>query len=194
MSEDRLVLRYSIPAYQVASHYGLSTSRLADLNRHWMGSAQEGRADLPSGSTVWLPGGTLARVASAPVPTRVMVAKNERKAESTRQNVVEAKSGSKPLRVASAELKPKSKKVAISDSKPKPIKVARVEAKLKPRRTEKRKARSFGGAKVHVVKANETLYRVATYYELSVEQLRRLNRMGPKDTHIRPGQRLRVSG
>jgi membrane-bound lytic murein transglycosylase D len=123
-----------------------------------------------------------------------MVAKNERKAESTRQNVVEAKSGSKPLRVASAELKPKSKKVAISDSKPKPIKVARVEAKLKPRRTEKRKARSFGGAKVHVVKANETLYRVATYYELSVEQLRRLNRMGPKDTHIRPGQRLRVSG
>ncbi len=45
----------------------------------------------------------------------------------------------------------------------------------------------------HVVQANETLYRVATRYELSVEQLRRLNGMKSKDNSIRPGQRLRVS-
>jgi membrane-bound lytic murein transglycosylase D len=192
LSEDRLVLRYNIPAYQVASHYGLSTSRLADLNRHWMSSAQQGRASLPSGSTVWLPGGTLARVASAPVPTRVMVAKNEPRAEPKRQKVVEVKSRSKPVRVASAELKPRPRKVAKSYSKPKSTKVARVEAK--PRRAENRKAGSSRAAKVHVVKANETLYRVATYYELSVDELRRLNRMKPKDTFIRPGQRLRVSG
>jgi hypothetical protein len=29
---------------------------------------------------------------------------------------------------------------------------------------------------------------------LSVDELRRLNRMKPKDTFIRPGQQLRVSG
>jgi len=44
----------------------------------------------------------------------------------------------------------------------------------------------------HVVQANETLYRVATRYDISVEQLRRLNGMKGKDNSIRPGQRLRV--
>jgi membrane-bound lytic murein transglycosylase D len=43
-----------------------------------------------------------------------------------------------------------------------------------------------------VVKANETLYRVATQYDISVEQLRKINGLG-KDNAIRPGQRLRVS-
>nr|WP_256091598.1 LysM domain-containing protein [Candidatus Thiosymbion oneisti] len=45
-----------------------------------------------------------------------------------------------------------------------------------------------------MVKPNETLYGVSTYYKMSVAELRRLNRMGPGDTNIRPGQRLRVSG
>lgn len=49
-------------------------------------------------------------------------------------------------------------------------------------------------AQHHVVKPNETLYRVALQYELSIEELRRLNRISPKDNTIRPGQRLRVSG
>ena len=44
----------------------------------------------------------------------------------------------------------------------------------------------------HVVQANETLYRVATRYDISVDQLRRLNGMKGKDNSIRPGQRLRV--
>ena len=45
----------------------------------------------------------------------------------------------------------------------------------------------------HVVQANETLFRVASRYELSVDQLRRMNGMTGKDNSIRPGQRLRVS-
>jgi LysM repeat protein len=44
----------------------------------------------------------------------------------------------------------------------------------------------------HVVQPNETLYRVATRYDISVDQLRRINGLG-KDNSIRPGQRLRVS-
>ncbi|HSQ08855.1 MAG TPA: LysM peptidoglycan-binding domain-containing protein [Chromatiaceae bacterium] len=44
-----------------------------------------------------------------------------------------------------------------------------------------------------MVQANETLYRVATRYDLSVDQLRRINRMTGKDNSIRRGQRLRVS-
>jgi membrane-bound lytic murein transglycosylase D len=83
--------------------------------------------------------------------------------------------------------------VAKSGSKSKPVKVAA--AKVEPRSAQPRKLRASGTvkAKVHVVKPNETLYRVATHYELSVAELRRLNRMGPNDTNIRPGQRLRVS-
>ena len=48
--------------------------------------------------------------------------------------------------------------------------------------------------KYHVVKPNETLYRVAVSNDLSVEQLRRLNRLGPNDNTIRVGQKLRISG
>jgi len=45
-----------------------------------------------------------------------------------------------------------------------------------------------------VVKPNETLYRVSVTYQVSLDELRRLNSMEPNDTSIRPGQRLRVSG
>lgn len=46
----------------------------------------------------------------------------------------------------------------------------------------------------HVVQPNENLFRVALRYELSVDELRRLNQMAPDDNRIRVGQRLRISG
>jgi membrane-bound lytic murein transglycosylase D len=152
LSQDRLVLRYSMPVYQVASHYGLSAYRLADLNLHWRSPAVKGKAALPAGSTVWLPGGTLERIAGLPIPHQ-------------------------PVQVAKVE--------------PKPVQVAKTETKAQ--QVKSRKAASGKVAKIHVVKPNETLYRVATRYELSVAELRRLNRLGPGDTDIHPGQRLRVS-
>ena len=63
---ERLVLASSMPADQVASHYGLSTGSLASLNQHWRSAALSGRTDLPAGSTVWLPAGSLQRVGSQP--------------------------------------------------------------------------------------------------------------------------------
>lgn len=176
LSEERLVLRHSMPAPYVASHYGVSTYRLADLNMHWRNPAREGRANLPAGSTVWLPRGSLRRVAGAPPSVPVMLAK--------------AKAEPKAVKVAKTAPAPKPVKVA--KAKPRPVKVAKAEPAPKP--VKSRKTGPSKGAKVHVVKPNETLYRVATNYALSVDELRRLNRMGPKDTNIRPGQRLRVSG
>jgi membrane-bound lytic murein transglycosylase D len=172
LTEDRLVLPHSMPAPQVARHYGVSTYRLADLNMHWRRPARQGRANLPRGSTVWLPQGSLGGVAGVRMPMPVVVAK--------------AKPKPKPVKVAQA--KPKPVKVAKAKPKLKPVKVA--QAKPKPKAAKAAPSRT---AKVHVVKPNETLYRVATRYDLSVDELRRLNRMGPKDTDIRPGQRLRVS-
>ena len=172
LSEERLVLRHSVPATRVASHYGLSTYRLADLNRHWRRPAREGRANLPVGSTVWLPDGALASVAGAPAPMPVMLAKAAPEAKPTAKATTTDRS-----KVAKAGAMPRKVEVAKAESEPRPA---------------SKKTASTGSTKVHVVKPKETLYRVATYYELSVDELRRLNRMGPNDTKIRPGQRLRV--
>lgn len=46
--------------------------------------------------------------------------------------------------------------------------------------------------KVHKVKSGETLYRIATKYGVSVEQLRKLNGLG-KNANIRAGQLIRYS-
>lgn len=46
-------------------------------------------------------------------------------------------------------------------------------------------------AKTHVVKAGETLYQISRTYGVSVEQLKKLNKMG-QDVTIRPGQKLVV--
>lgn len=151
---DKLVLRHSLPATQVASHYGLPLTRLADLNPAWRGPVKSGHARLPAGSTVWLPEGTMDRIAGQPAPLPVMVA---------------AKAPVKAPTVAVAKAaKPAPKPVTVAQAKKPPV-------------------------KHHVVKPNETLYRVALQYDLSVDDLRRINRMPPNDNTIRPGQRLRVT-
>jgi len=210
LSEDRLVLHHSVSAPRIAHYYGVSTHRLADLNLHWKKSARRGSAKLPAGSTVWLPKGTLKRAGRISAPSSIMLAKAEyrskAKRESTRTTRAEYKR--KPVRTARAESRRKLNRIAIAGAEPKsrstklakakpkskPVKLAKAKSKSEPVKVAKAKAKASGTTKVHVVKPNETLYRVSTYYKLSVAELQRLNRMGPNDTNIRPGQRLRVSG
>ena len=180
LSEDRLVLRHSVSAPRIAHYYGVSTHRLADLNLHWKKSARRGSAKLLAGSTVWLPKGTLKRAVRISAPSSMMLAKAEYKR--------------KPVRTARAEPKSRSTKLAKAKPKPKSVKAAKAKSKRKPVKVAKAKAKASGTTKVHVVKPNETLYRVSTYYKLSVAELQRLNRMGPNNTNICSGQRLRVSG
>lgn len=63
---DRLVLASAMPADRLAQHYGTSRSRLADLNLHWGDAVRAGRANLPAGSTIWLPEGSIRRVGRKP--------------------------------------------------------------------------------------------------------------------------------
>ncbi len=161
MREDRLVLEHSLPASQIARHYDLSVQRLGALNLAWREPVLRGAAWIPAGSTVWLPEGSLLRVAGHPEPVPVLV----------------------------AQTKPKPKPAA----KP-PVATMKVAANLEPAPPRKEPPRNAAPIKHHVVKPNETLYRVALQYELSVDELRRLNRLAPNDNTIRPGQRLRVSG
>ena len=173
---DRLVLRHSLPAPQVASHYGVSVDRLADLNPAWRTAARSGRAPLPAGTTVWLPAGSTQRVASHPAPMPVMIAKAEPKAQ--------------PARPAVAAAKPQPVKVAATGSSAKAVKVA---AKAPAAQPAKVAAAKKPEVKHHVVQPNETLYRVAVRYEISVDELKRINRLPANDNTIRPGQRLRVT-
>jgi membrane-bound lytic murein transglycosylase D len=65
---DRLVLASAMPVDHLAQHYGTSRSRLADLNLHWGDAVRSGRANLPAGSTIWLPEGSIRRVGRPPSP------------------------------------------------------------------------------------------------------------------------------
>ena len=58
----------------------------------------------------------------------------------------------------------------------------------------KGKEKDKAAVKTHVVKPNETLFRVAVMYDLSVNELRKLNKMSPNDNTIKAGQRIKVSG
>ena len=60
--------------------------------------------------------------------------------------------------------------------------------------TSATKGKDKAAVKTHVVKPNETLFRVAVMYDLSVDELKKLNKMSAKDNTIKAGQRIRVSG
>jgi len=113
------------------------------------------------------------------------------KADKPSKSVVPAKPDKTdrgPKEIASA----KNDKAAKTAQQPKD-KRAPTAAVAKNDKGTKNSGKTQPKASQHVVQANETLYRVATRYEISVEQLRRLNGMKGKDNSIRPGQRLRVS-
>jgi membrane-bound lytic murein transglycosylase D len=234
MTEDRIVLPASMPATQVASHYGVPLDRLSAVNLAWREPARNGRALLPAGHTVWLPRGTTQRVASLPSasspvrigdfeapsrprgPSELVLASSDDWPRPVHRVPAPARapeaSGATPrgrtaaptLAVAAGGTGGTGGKVTEAVSLAKVEKTARPipPARDKGARTatlaQNEKGKKASGkpeskTTQHVVKPNETLYRVATRYEISVEQLRRLNGLSAKDNSIRPGQRLRVS-
>lgn len=203
LAEDRITLKYAMPGKHIAQHYGVSVHRLNDMNRHWLKRARNG-AKLPAGSIAWLPEGSTRRVASQPQPVRGWVARTAsvtpKVATPKPRHVVQTKSKQKSV-VAKVQPKPKTviakahpkpkAVVAKTQSKPKAV-VAKTQSKPKVV-VAKAKPAQKKQTKHHVVQADETLYRVAKRYDLSVPRLRELNKMKPGDNSIRVGQRLRVS-
>ncbi|MFB1486447.1 MULTISPECIES: transglycosylase SLT domain-containing protein [unclassified Thiocapsa] len=178
---DRLVLQHSMPVSHIAGHYGVTPYRLADLNMHWRERARDGHAHLPPGSTVWLPAGTKRRIASHPPPVaNVMVARAEPKSSPVaRQAIAKVE---RPVAKTTAAAQPSTKPSAKASTKQ--------VAKAPAAQTSKK---STAAARYHVVKPQETLYRVAVQNGITVAELRKLNKMQPDDNKIRPGQKLKVS-
>jgi membrane-bound lytic murein transglycosylase D len=60
---DRVRLRQTVDTMTLANYYDVSPAELIGLNRAWNPAAQNGRIALPAGTLVWLPAGTVARLA-----------------------------------------------------------------------------------------------------------------------------------
>jgi membrane-bound lytic murein transglycosylase D len=62
---DRIVLDVPSSAPSIARRYGVKSADLAAINPAWTRSARDGSAKIPAGVQVWLPAGTLDRIAHA---------------------------------------------------------------------------------------------------------------------------------
>lgn len=69
---DRIRLRQSVDAPTLANYYEVNLGELNSLNRAWNPVAQNGRIPLPAGTLVWLPAGTMARLAQHGATTRTL--------------------------------------------------------------------------------------------------------------------------
>jgi LysM repeat protein len=78
-----------------------------------------------------------------------------------------------------------------TESTPKQPAAAKTEA-VSPAKTVEEPEKKASAEKFHEVKPLETLYGLSKQYGLTVDELRRLNNMGPTDS-IRSGQKLKVS-
>jgi LysM repeat protein len=97
-----------------------------------------------------------------------------------------------PVAQIKTETAPKPPTARIkTESTPKQPAAAKTEA-VSPAKTVEEPEKKASAEKYHEVKPLETLYGLSKQYGLTVDELRRLNNMGPTDS-IRSGQKLKVS-
>lgn len=147
-------------------------------------AAVEERSTRPEPRTAKVPAKVL-KTEPTPVKEEPKVAKVEPKTAKSGSRTAKATTKPEP-KTAKVEAKPAKaeSKIAKATDKPEP-KTAKPESKTA-------KADAKAEKKTHTVQPQETLYRVASSNGLSVDELRKLNKMNPKDNSIRPGQKLKV--
>jgi membrane-bound lytic murein transglycosylase D len=72
LNHDRIRLRQTVAVHTLASYYEVNPGELTALNRAWNPPAQNGRIPLPAGTMVWLPAGTMARLAQRGAADRAL--------------------------------------------------------------------------------------------------------------------------
>lgn len=70
---DRVRLRQAVDVATLSSYYDVNSWELASLNQAWKPAAQQGRIALPAGTMVWLPAGTITRIAQRGVAGQELV-------------------------------------------------------------------------------------------------------------------------
>jgi membrane-bound lytic murein transglycosylase D len=70
---DRIRLRQAVDAPTLASYYEVNLGELIALNKAWKSPAHNGKRPLPAGTMVWLPAGTMIRLAQRGAASRALV-------------------------------------------------------------------------------------------------------------------------
>ncbi|MCP5124260.1 MAG: lytic transglycosylase domain-containing protein [Gammaproteobacteria bacterium] len=70
---DRIRLRQAVDAPTLASYYEVNLGELIALNKAWKAPAHSGEKPLPAGSMIWLPAGTMIRLAQRGATSRALV-------------------------------------------------------------------------------------------------------------------------
>ncbi len=74
LAHDRFTLTRSSTPASLSQAFGVPVATLVPMNPAWTSRAVRGKATLPPGTVVWLPEGTLERIAAASRPARHIVA------------------------------------------------------------------------------------------------------------------------
>ena len=69
---DQIRLRQSVSAPMLANYYEVNLWELVELNKAWKPGVQDGQISLPAGTKVWLPAGTVSRLAQRGTADRAL--------------------------------------------------------------------------------------------------------------------------
>jgi len=165
---------------RIATAYGLALDELATINPAWSRRAVRSGLPLPGSLTVWLPDGTLERLAASKID---LAEAWSRSLESDGTYVVQ--SGDTLSTVAHA-YGLSLRQLRDLNSIPRGKSLIRVGQRLNI-------SDETAASKTHVVRKGDTLSGIARRYGMTVATLRDVNGMSQGQNLIRPGQQLRVS-
>ena len=178
---DSVVLDRPLLAEQLAHYYGLTSSRLANLNPAWTWRAVRSIVSIPAGTEVWLPAGTLGRVAeaqpTAPSPVNIF-------------HIVRA---NESLSTIAAHYDLSIQTLRALNDIPHRQDLIRVGEKLRVREAVEPVINGSGQGDVivHVVRKGDNPWVIATNYGIPVKDLLVTNQL-TRHSILRPGQRLDI--
>ena len=177
---DSVKIEYRATPQWLANQYGIPLDELAGINLGWSKRAIDQARQLPRGTVVWLPGGTLARLeGEGKTIGKPSVVDHEgsyvvRRGDTL--STIAAAHGMSLARLREANgLSARASHI-------------RVGQKLRL------DGPAVTAAATHVVRHGETLSSIATRYGVKLSQLRRANNLSSRSSLIRTGQKLRLPG
>ena len=192
---DSVVLDKPLRSHRIARYYGVAQRKLVALNPSWRRRAARSTIAIPAGTEVWLPAGTLSRVAAAQkteLPP-VQLARDDAVVASSPVNVYHIVRANESLSTIAAHYDLSVRTLrALNDMSPRE-ELIRVGEKLRVREAVEpvMNASAQGDVIVHVVRKGDNAWMIAANYGIPVKQLLVTNQL-TRHSVLRPGQRLDI--
>jgi membrane-bound lytic murein transglycosylase D len=174
---DSVVLDRRVTPDWISSHYEVALDELASLNPGWSRRAVRSGLRLPEGTEVWLPKGTLERATgetgAATMPGGPADGAFYTVRPGDTLSTIAASHGIRLTRLR--ELNDLSDQADLI------------------REGQRLRVHAAPAETLHVVHRGETLSEIARDYGMRLSDLRRYNDLGPRESTIHAGQKLRVS-